>query len=191
MPNGIDIGRALTMDEVDKIIVPRGHVFVFRYLDRLSTSEIAMILSRRLALGLFYERTGKGDLTYDAGKAAGADARSLALALGVPLRCGIYDADATDVDVDPTTQGFVDRANGFFDGLDGAYVAKVYGSYRVCKFVRENFVAYGGCAQTYAWSGGQVYDPADAYQYANGVALSPTLTVDLVHADDLPEWRIA
>ncbi len=190
MAQGIDIGRALTTDEIDGVLVPRGKVFVFRYLDRLSTTEIATLLSRRIAIALFYERSGAGALTYDAGKVAGADARSLGLALGVPLRIPIYDADATDTDVDPTAPGFIDRGNGFYDGLDGAYVAGIYGSYRVCKYVDENFVAYGRACQTIAWSGGAVYAPSDAYQYAEGVKLTPTLEVDLVHGD-LPEWRLA
>lgn len=190
MPDGLDIARELTMAEIDGVLVPRRYDFVFRYLDRLTPTEIATLLSRRRAIGLFYERTGQGLLTYDAGKAAGADARSLALALGVPLGLPVYDADATDTDVDPTQQGFLDRANGFYDGLDGAYAAAVYGSYRVCKYVRENFVAYTRCCQTIAWSGGAVYAPSDAYQFAEGVALTPMLTVDLLHGD-LPEWRLA
>jgi hypothetical protein len=191
--HGIDIARKLTLDEYT-FLRSRGFSFAARYLDgtlglsvkSLSHDEVAIAHSRGVALLPVFE-LGGATFTLAQGSMDGAAARADALALGYPL--GFPIVFAIDADVDPAT--LVDYFNGVFTGIDGAYVVGVYGSYRVCRYARENFPALGFFWQTYAWSGGLVYDAADVIQHANGVTLMPGLVVDLDFAASPIPWRLA
>ena len=196
--HGIDIGRKLTLDEID-FLRARGFGFAARYYDgsvgqsakALSTDEVASLLSRRIGIVPVFETTGQGPFTYDQGKLDGAAARADALAAGQPLGSAI--CFAVDESVDPSQVGsaLVDYCNGVFDGLDGAYLEGVYGSWSLCKWARESLPALGFFWQTYAWSAGAEYAPADVYQHANAVTLRPGLEVDLNIARSPIAWRLA
>lgn len=198
MSHGIDIGRKLTLDEID-FLRARGFAFAARYYDgsrgqsakALSTDEIAALLSRRIGIVPVFETTGTGPFTYDQGKLDGAAARADALAAGQPLGSPICFAIDENVDPVASSSMLVDYLNGIFGGLDGAYLAGLYGSWAVCKWARENAPALGFFWQTYAWSAGAEYAPADVYQHANGVTLRPGLVVDLNIARSSVAWRVA
>ena len=195
--HGIDIGRRLSIEEID-YLARSNFGFVARYVDGggtanpkcLTSDEVAALLSRRLGIIPVFE-IGGNVFTGTQGLSDGRGARRDLLALGYPL--GLPIPFAVDVDVvgDPGNQ-LVDYFNGVFEGLDGAYTAGVYGEYDVCKFARENFPALGYFWQTYAWSAGRIYAPADCFQHANGVDLmGGQLRVDLNSAATPPRWRIA
>ncbi len=187
MSHGVDRLVPFSVDECD-FLRARGFTFAARYLKNLSGGEVASLLSRRLGIVPISEEGGAGPWTYLSGKTQAATDRARALAFGCPLGSPIIFA--IDTDADPQT--LVDYFNGVFDGLDGAYLGGVYGSYRVVKFARENFPALGCFWQTYAWSAGQVYAPADIYQHANGVTLRAGMSqVDLNTAISPIPWRLA
>lgn len=195
--HGIDIGRKLSLDEIN-YLAGSNFGFVARYLDgsrgaspkSLNTDEVAAILSRRLGIVPVFEISG-AVFTGAQGLSDGLAARADALALSMPLGFPIPFAVDVDVVGDPGNT-LVDYFNGVFQGLDGAYTAGVYGEYDVCRFARENFPALGYFWQTYAWSAGKVYAPADVLQHANGVSLmGGQLVVDLNSAPTPPRWRIA
>ncbi len=192
--HGIDVGRKLTLEEVD-FLRSRGYRFVARYLDgtrgasakALNSDEAAALLSRGFGIVLVFELGGAGPWTFGQGTADGAAARADALALGYPLGAPICFA----IDEDVAPEQLVDYFNGVFAGLDGAYLEAVYGSWKVCKLARESYPALGFFWQTYAWSAGAEYAPADVYQHANGVTLRPGLEVDLDIARSAIPWRLA
>lgn len=190
--HGVDIGRRLSLDEVD-FLKQRGFSFVARYYSltpgnpkNLITSEVAYLHSRRLGIVPVYEETGAPPFDFATGERDGQAAKAMGLDVGQPLGSPICFA------IDAGTPGeLVDYFNGVFQGLDGAYLAGVYGSFGVVKMARENFPALGYFWQTYAWSGGSEYEAADVYQYANGVTLRDGLVVDLDLARSPIAWRIA
>ena len=195
---GIDIGRKLTLEEVD-LLRSRGYRFAARYLDgskgssakAIDTAEAAYLLSRGFGIVLVFQTSANyaGYFTYAQGLADGQAARADALALGAPL--GMPICFAVDVDVtDPDAQ-LLDYVNGVFTGLDGAYQLGVYGEHAVVKHADENWPAVAYLWQTYAWSGGVYYVPSDVYQHANGVEVRPGLIVDENKATTLPVWRLA
>lgn len=198
--HGVDIGRKLSTLEVD-YLSRSNFGFVARYLDgtrgasakAMNNDEVSVILSRRLGIVPVFQKSANfpGYFTGPQGQIDGADARADAIALSMPLGFPIPFAVDRDVVGDPGSQ-LVDYFNGVFSGLDGAFVAGVYGEYDVVKFARENFPALGFFWQTYAWSAAKVYVPADVFQHANGVPLmGGSLIVDLNSAATPPRWRIA
>lgn len=197
MSHGVDIGRKLSLDEYDYLRARGDISFVARYYDgtrgasakALSTDEVAIALSRGLAIATVFETTGAGPWTYDQGKLDGAAARADALACGQPLGTPICAAVDKDVLGDPAQ--IVGYLNGFFEGLAGAYTMGLYAEFDVIKAARESWPGVAYFWQTYAWSGGREYAPADLYQYANGVTLRPGLVVDLNIARSPVRWRIA
>lgn len=192
MNHGIDIGRRLSLEEI-VFLKMRGFRFAARYyaleLDNpktLNTDEIAGLLAHRFGIVPVFEQSGGPPFNYIAGLRDGRAARTFGLAMGQPL--GSPTCFAIDV---ANADGLVDYFNGAYDGLDGAYLAGVYGSFGVVKVARENFPALGFFWQTYAWSAGAEYEAADVYQYANGVELRPGLKVDLnISRSEIP-WRLA
>lgn len=194
--HGIDIGRRLTIQEVD-YLAGSNFGFVARYVDGsrganpkcLNNDEVAAILSRRLAIVPVFETTGAGPWDFSTGLSHGGGARSDLIGLSMPLGFPVPFA----VDEGAVSGGELEQYfNGVYEGLDGAYCAGVYGKYDVVKYCRENFPALGIFWQTYAWSAGGVYAPADVYQHANGVSLMRgQLVVDLNSAATPPRWRIA
>lgn len=196
MPQGIDIGRRLSLDEVD-LLRSRGFRFAARYYagdqsnpKTLTAAEIAYLLSRGFAILPVFQTSANfpGYFTYANGIADGQAARADGLALGQPLGTPICFAVDTDIS-DPSAQ-LTDYFNGVFAGIDGAYLIGIYGEYDVVKFARENFPALGYFWLTYAWSGGRDYIPADVFQHANGVEIAPGLVVDVNFAADPPPWRL-
>lgn len=196
MSHGIDIGRRLTIEEID-YLARSNFSFVGRYVDGsrganpkcLNNDEVAAILSRRLAIMPVFETTGAGPWDYATGKAHGAGGRGDCLALSMPLGFPLpFAVDEGAID-GPDLVGYF---NGVYEGLDGAYCAGVYGKESVVRYCRELFPALGFFWQTYAWSAGAVYAPSDAYQHANNIALMRgQLVVDLDSAPTPLRWRIA
>ena len=197
--HGIDIGRKLNLDEVN-YLAASNFGFVARYISgdpanpkNMNSDEVAAILSRRLGIVPVFQNSANfsGYFTRAQGVADGQAARAALIALSCPLGlpvCFAVDFNTAGGDIPALTEYF----NGVFEGLDGAYVAGVYGEYDLMKFARENFPALGFFWQTYAWSAAQVYAPADVLQHANGVALMQgQLICDLNSAATPPRWRIA
>ena len=185
--HGVDRLTPFTVDEVD-FLRERGFGFAAQYLKNLTGDTVAALLSRRLGIVPISEEGGHGPWTFDAGKAQAEVDRNRALAIGCPLGSPIPFAIDDGAPMGPE---LVDFFNGVYAGLDGAYLAGIYGKHDVCKFARENFPALGFFWLTYAWSAGQDYAPADVYQHSNGVTLRPGLVVDLNIARSPIVWRLA
>lgn len=192
MSHGIDIGRRLTLDEVE-LLRQRGYSFAARYyaLDPnnpkcLVSAEVSYLLSRRLGIVPVFEETGAPPFDFQTGVRDGGAAKAMGLALGQPLGTPICFAIDTGQPGDLT-----DYFNGVYQSLDGAFLAGVYGDYNVVKIARENLPGLGFFWQTYAWSAGAEYEAADIYQFANGVTVRDGLVVDLNMARSAVPWRLA
>lgn len=193
---GLDIGRRLTLDEID-FIRPRGgrgFRWVGRYVGAgdkaMDTTEISGLLSRGLGILPIFELGGAGPWTLTQGEDEGQQARTDALSVGVPLGTPLI---ASTIDAQVPPDSLVDFLNGVFAGLDGAFIDGIYGDFDICERARESFPALGFFMQTYAWSGPReyAYPAADVYQHANGVTLRDGLVVDLCFAHSPIPWRMA
>ena len=198
--HGVDIGRRLSLDEID-LLDRREFKFAVRYYagvgeapwtdnpKTLTSEEVAYLGARRMGIVTVFQNSGNSSsyFTYSQGLMDGKAARAFGLLLGQPLGTPIFFAVDTDFG-DPS--GLTDYFNGVYQGLDGAYDAAVYGEFDVVKFAREHFPALTAFWQTYAWSRGEVYWAADYFQHRNGYELAPGLVVDLNTAHGEIPWRL-
>lgn len=143
-----------------------GFSFVVGYVSpesgkNITKSQVSAYHSAKLNVGIVYEGTGAE--AFNSGNAPSVDSRgnSQMDALGAPLSTVLYIA------VDRDTSGSAVAA--FFKSA----VARskrpigVYGNYAVVSYLMSRgIVKYGW--QTYAWSGGHLYAPAQLFQYSNG-----------------------
>lgn len=196
MSRGIDIGRRLTLDEVN-LLRARNIDTLFRYIGPdaqfgyakgLDGAEVAGILSRGMGIVPIMQKTANvpGYFTAAQGAQDGADARAWLLQVGAPL--GIPCIFPVDTDMgDPGTQANV-YFNAVFNGLDGAYDLGVYGEFDLIEAVAK---FYGGVTytwQTLAWSGGKISALADAYQFGPTTIGSVVGDLNVVRTD--PQWRL-
>lgn len=196
MTHGIDIGRRLSLAEID-LLARREFGFAARYYagddanpKTLTTDEIAALLSRRMGIVPVFQTSGNysGYFSEAQGRIDGAAARADGLRRGQPLGTPILFAVDFDVQA---PDSLVHYFNGVYAGLDGAFDPGVYGEFDVVKLARESWPALVAFWQTYAWSRGEVYYAADIFQHANGVEVAPGLVVDLNIARAPIPWRLA
>jgi hypothetical protein len=143
--------------------------FACRYLSHdasknLTRAEATALSKAGIACVVVWETTAN---RAGAGRQAGTSdaivAAEQAKQCGKPGSAPIYFA--VDFDADPA------RVREYFRGVNsviGADRTGVYGGYRVVKDLMESRLAHFGW-QTFAWSGGQWYAPAQIRQYENGV----------------------
>lgn len=153
-----------------------GRTFVGRYLypehggKALTSDEVREYLSHGIDIYTFYEAYAERMLE---GRNAGiVDAQTAQRELGVvglPTNMPIYFA--VDWDASPSQQDEIDAYLKGAASVIGADRVGVYGGYYVVKRCYENGTATWLC-QTYAWSGGLIYDKIHVLQYANGETLN-------------------
>jgi LysM repeat protein len=153
-----------------------GRSFVGRYLypehggKALTSDEVREYLSHGIDIYCFYEAYEHRPLE---GRNAGiADAQTAQRELGIvglPADLPIYFA--VDWDASPEEQDEIDAYLRGAASVIGADRVGVYGGYWVVKRCYENGTAKWLC-QTYAWSGGNVYDKIHVLQYRNGQQLN-------------------
>ena len=152
-----------------------GVQFVCRYLSWLPNgkvidrAEYQNLLSQGVSVVLNWEYYAedaiRGANHYADGQVQATEAERQRKALGAPA-CPIYFS--ADFDATPSQQGAI---NSWLDGVAsviGRDRTGVYGSYYVVKRSMEAGKATYGW-QTYAWSGGNIYNSAHIYQYNNGI----------------------
>lgn len=149
----------------------QGFSFIARYLSytpgkNISRREADAALAAGLAVVLVWETYANRPLSgYSGGVADAREAAAQALSVGQPASRPIYfavDWDASSREL-PAIDDYLRGAASVF----GAGRVGVYGSYTVVKHCLEaGSAAYGW--QTYAWSGGRLYDGSHLYQYSNG-----------------------
>jgi len=175
-----------------KQIAATGATFVARYLANLPNSkvitraEVADLSAAGLDIVLVWETTtGRARAGMDAGKHDATEALRQARALGMPDDRPIYFA----VDEDTTAYAVGGYFHGVWSVLGNGRVG-VYGSYAVCKGLRDTGAATW-LWQTYAWSGGK-WDPrAQLQQYHNGVRVAGLdADNDRATVADFGEWRL-
>jgi len=174
-----------------------GKRFVVRYLSpntannpgkKLTPAERDDYRGANLAICVVWETTtSRAREGYAAGAADARAAVAAAAGLGFPSGQPIYFA----VDEDTSGSAVADYFHGVASVI-GVARTGVYGSYRVVKYLMANGLCKYGW-QTYAWSGGLWYGPAQAQQYRNGQHVPGTPTgmyLDLCRATttDYGQW---
>jgi len=155
-----------------------GIVAVGRYLGfknhswskTLTTDELQAIHEAGLSVVLIWESdpTFAGYFSYAKGLADAKQAIEEATYLGAPKGTAIYftvdfDAQASNM------AAIVDYFHGVRDGI-GQYLVGTYGSYAVLEALKNSAYSPDKYWQTYAWSGGKVFD-GNLYQYQNSVTI--------------------
>jgi peptidoglycan hydrolase-like protein with peptidoglycan-binding domain len=155
-----------------------GKSFVGVYLNDpgskgITAAQLKAYLDGGIGVYLIWEGSGAETKNGAAGgTAAGASAKSLLAALGLPASTNVFYA----VDYDVTTQ--LATIDAFLNAASAAqgHKASVYGEFDVIEHCVGATAAYG--FQTYAWSHGKVSSKTAVYQYLNGQSLAGN-TVDL------------
>lgn len=170
----------------------RGFSFAMRYCPYpgdqgkgLTAAEVEDLRGNDIAIGVVWESTdGRMFDGYPAGQ-EDANAARLGLArLGYPSDKPIFFA--CDRDLIPSMFPYVrDYMQGVLSVLGFARTG-IYAEFEVIVFcVQEQLACYRW--QTYAWSGGQVYEGYDCYQYLNGQKVNGAdVDYDQIKAD--PSW---
>jgi len=177
----IDCSTTLTPSTA-QALKSSGIVAVGRYLGygthgwpkSLTPDELNVILNAGLSVFLIWESnpTYKGYFSYNQGISDAAFAIEDAVYLRAPNGTAIYftvdfDAQAGDM------SSVIDYFQGVKDGLGGKCLLGAYGSYAVmCALKVDKYW------QTYAWSGGQIFEGNHVYQYQNDTTLQG-ISVDL------------
>ncbi|MCL4473569.1 MAG: DUF1906 domain-containing protein [Actinobacteria bacterium] len=171
-------------------IKSQGFDFICRYLSHspgknLSRPEADAALAAGISIVLVWETYSNRALSGFAGgrEDAGA-AYAQAQALGQPLDRPIFFA--VDWDASEGEQAAIDDYLRGAASVIGPERVGVYGSYYVVKRCHENGSARW-LWQTYAWSGGLVYNPAHLYQYSNG-EWGGTVDFNEAKTDDFGQW---
>ena len=162
------------------VLKANGVSFVCRYLCWLPNSKVITrgeaqsLLGAGIYLVLNWEYTAQGMLGgYQEGVSHASESQKQAAALGLPQAPVYFSAD---FDATESQQAAI---NAYLDGCAhvlGKGRVGVYGSYYVVQRAMSGGHATFGW-QTYAWSGGQWYAPAQIQQYRNAVRMG-TAEVD-------------
>ncbi|MHB1651685.1 MAG: DUF1906 domain-containing protein [Desulfitobacteriaceae bacterium] len=178
----IDCASTLTATEV-AALKSSGIVAVGRYLGHknmnwwktIGPDEVQIIHDAGLALILIWESnpTYAGYFDYSKGVSDAKLAVDEVASLGAPKGTAIYfavDYDAQTGDMAAIEEYF----RGVRDGLARQYLVGVYGSYDVMAALalQESTNPPDKYYQTYAWSGGQVFEGNHVYQYQNDVIIA-------------------
>ncbi|SPF51233.1 conserved hypothetical protein [Candidatus Desulfosporosinus infrequens] len=172
----IDCAATLTAAIVT-VLKADGVVAVGRYLTgdyALTPTELTAIHNASLSVFLIFETnpTTASYFTYNQGISDAAQAITAAVNLRAPNGIAIYFT--VDFDAQSTDMGaIVDYFQGVGDGLGSKYLLGVYGSYAVMQALDVD--RYW---QTYAWSGGEIHEGNDIYQYQNDTQIAG-ISVDL------------
>lgn len=156
----------------------------------ITESECAEFHAVGMAICLVWENTGREVLKgHVQGLADGRQARDQATALGFPAGRPIYHA----IDFDASTEQLSGPIADYFRGVAAAEgstgLVGVYGGLHQIGYLLDHHLV-GYAWQTYAWSGGQWDDRAQAQQYHNGVQLAGgTVDLDRAMTDDYGQWE--
>jgi hypothetical protein len=136
----------------------------------MSPAELAIIQAAGLSAVLIWESdpTSAAYFGYGQGLLDAQSAIVEANYLGAPKGTAIYfvvDFDAQPADMAAIIAYF----NGVRAGLAGQYLVGAYSSYAVLQALQTSAYAPDKYWQTYAWSGGQVFEGNSIYQYQNNV----------------------
>ena len=138
----------------------------------ISPDEAKVIHDAGLSLVLIWESnpTFAGYFSYGGGVYDAQVAAEEADWLGADEGTAIYftvDYDAQSGDMGAIVEYF----RGIREAMRGRYAIGVYGSYAVMQALKSSAYAPDKYWQTYAWSGGQVFQENHIYQYSNDVTL--------------------
>lgn len=157
VPEYIDIGRVLTLDELREV-KDAGYAGVVPYLDPFNPKGATPQYLRDIATagllvpGFFYETTGgSGQPAYfseSQGKTDAAYAEVLLALVGHLVPKGVPVWYAADINIDPSL--FTPYANGIAAIATSAQTPGIYGFQRLCDYARVEYPAFGKhLAQTY------------------------------------------
>lgn len=151
----------------------RDYGFVCRYLSWLPNGKVLTgdeyrhlaTLGKKVVLNWEYDAQDqlRG---YDGGVKDATEAKRQIATLGIHGPCAVYfsaDWDASSVDYTNCIKPYLRGAGSV---LGGSRCVGVYGSYHTVMRAMQDNVAYYGW-QTYAWSGGLWYGPAQIHQVQN------------------------
>jgi len=156
----------------------------------LREPEKNALLAAGLKIALVYQTTANFMLQgRSRGEQAGREALAMANGLGITGR-PVYHA----LDTDPRSLSTAEwnAVKGYLDGaawVMGRSRVGVYGGHKAIEVLCPTWAPFGW--QTYAWSGGQLSNKAQLYQYRNGVNLCGG-ELDLCRslAPDYGQWPI-
>lgn len=189
---GFDYTGGLNAATIDRATIDGHRIeFVCRYLSGfskdLTPTEAHGLSAAGLSIVVVWETTAT---EAENGHAAGvADARA---ALAEAKRCGMPDGRPIYMAVDEDTV-VGPHVSAYFQGVNsvlGIARTGVYGSYKVCKALHEaGLVTW--MWQTYAWSAGQWYGPAQLQQYSNDHTIAGHgVDYDRATRKDYGQWRV-
>ncbi|KLU63439.1 hypothetical protein CEB3_c02020 [Peptococcaceae bacterium CEB3] len=174
---GIDCVTQLTTQSA-LALKSAGMAAVGRYLGyrlgwwkALTPEELQAIHKAGLSLLLIWESnpTFAGYFSFTQGLSDVKEAVGEAVYLGAPKGSALYftvdfDAQAGDM------PAILDYFHGVREGI-GEYLVGAYGSYAVMNALKYSPYPPDKSWQTYAWSGGQVFEGSHVYQYENNVTI--------------------
>jgi len=176
-------------------LVAAGKHFYIGYVSpesgkNVTKTECAAFLAADIDVVLVWEHTAQRALEgASAGKEDGTRARQQANDLGYPSTSVIYTAVDFDATAAQIAGPVADYLKAFAAAAGGMMVTGVYGGIAVVRYVMSHdIMAFGW--QTYAWSGGDWYAPAQLQQYHNGVTIGGCDTdLDRAMVDDFGQWE--
>jgi hypothetical protein len=172
-----------------------GRDFVVRYVStagnpkNITATEAAYWRDHGIDVAIVFETAaGRALSGRTAGVTDAAAARTQVVAAGGPASGGVVYF-AADVDTTSPAQraAIADYLTGAASILGWAQVG-IYGEYELLTYLAAS-IPCRYFWQTYAWSGGQRYQPAQLYQYSNGQTLGGVeVDYDRAYADDFGQW---
>lgn len=171
-----------------------GKLFAIRYIPYfgdggkgVTEAEIAALHKEGLSVAFVFEsyagRILEGRLS---GEQDASHSAAVLTLLGAPPGQPVYFA----CDIDVRSVGEFDQVADYMDGAKyilGRKRVGIYGSYSVMRYFSTT-IEY--LWQTYAWSGGLVYENLDLYQYKNGQTIDGALVdFNLAYTENFGQWE--
>jgi len=170
-----------------------GKDFVCRYVStpgnpkNITKTEVKFLQKANIDIVIVFETTAARSLAgYSAGVYDATSALEQAKAAGGPADSAIYFA--VDFDATEDEQLVINRYLLGAAHVLGKNKVGVYGGIWVVKRALEAGICKYGW-QTYAWSGGRLYEKAHIYQYKNGVYIAgANCDLDRAYRADFGQW---